>query len=395
MTEQGTGEFRRRFLKDIFIANLGAYGGPESHFGVLLAQLVVKRRYLPETDLIEMAALANLLPGPTSTQIVIFAGHKVGGPRLAFYAMLIWVLPSILLLAALSFAVDALSGTGVSVGLFRFILPLSVGFIFIAALRIGRSAVTDWFTAFLFLAGGLATYFIREPWIYPAVILGGGLLAAVFYREAGAWHRIELRPPYRFLAVFLALAALAAIIPALTQSRALNLFSEFFHYGYLVFGGGQVVVPMMYTQLVETDQVMTAGEFLAGYGLVQGLPGPMFSFCAYAGGLAARDGGVLMQVAGALAAGVAVFLPGILLAYFTYPVWASLKTVRGIRIALRGVNSVAGGMIGAVGVLLLAASGFTPENLVVVAAAMGLLATGRIPPPLIVLLALGAGFLIP
>ena len=121
----------------------------------------------------------------------------------------------------------------------------------------------------------------------------------------------------------------------------------------------------------------------------------MFSFCAYAGGLAARDGGVLTQIAGALAAGIAVFLPGILLAYFAYPVWASLKSIRGIRIALRGVNSVAGGMIGAVGLLLLAISGFTPENLVVAAATMGLMATGKIPPPLIVLLALASGLLLP
>jgi chromate transporter len=395
MTEQGTGKFRRRFLKDIWIASLGAYGGPESHLSVLMQQLVVKRRYFTETDLIEMAALANLLPGPTSTQIVISAGHKAGGPRLAFYAMLIWILPSILLLAALSFGVDALTGTGAGAGLFRFILPLSVGFIFLAALRIGRSAVADWFTAFLFLAGGVATYFIREPWIYPAVLLGGGFLAAIFYKEAGAWHRIEIRPPYRFLAAFLALAAVAAAIPLLTQDRVLNLFSDFFQYGYLVFGGGQIVVPMMYTQLVDTDQVMTAGEFLTGYGLVQGLPGPMFSFCAYAGGLAARDSGMLTQFAGALAAGIAVFLPGILLVYFAYPVWASLKSVRGIRIALRGVNSVAGGMIGAVGLLLLAKSGYTPENLVAAAATMGLLATGKIPPPLIVILALAAGLLLP
>ena len=395
MAEQGTGAFRLRFLKDIFIASLGAYGGPESHFGVLLQQLVVKKRYLTETELIEMAALANLLPGPTSTQIVISAGHKAGGPGLAFYAMLIWVLPSILLLTSLSFAVDALQETSMGPNLLKFILPLSVGFIFLAAVRIGRSAVTDRFTVFLFLAGGTATYLIREPWIYPVVLLGGGFLAALVYREKGAWHRIEIRPPYRYLIAFVALAGFSFSLPLLSQDRIPVLFSEFFRYGTLVFGGGQVVVPMMYTQLVDIDQAMTAGEFLAGYGLVQGLPGPMFSFCAYAGGLAARDGGMLVQVAAAFAAGIAVFLPGILLVYFAYPVWASLKSIQGIRTALRGVNSVAGGMIGAVGMLLLASDGFSIQNLLVAAAAMGLLATGKIPPPIIVLLALVAGVLAP
>lgn len=123
----------------------------------------------------------------------------------------------------------------------------------------------------------------------------------------------------------------------------------------LLFGGGQVVVPIMQSELVDLRNYMTNQEFLTGYGLVQGLPGPMFSFAAYAGGMASREMGVGMQVLGAAIGGVGIFLPGILLIYFVYPVWEGLKGIGAVRLALKGINAVAGGLI-AVSVVVLALS---------------------------------------
>ena len=79
---------------------------------------------------------------------------------------------------------------------------------------------------------------------------------------------------------------------------------------------------------------MTTQEFLAGYGLVQGLPGPMFSFSAYAGGMAARGSTAVFQILGALAGGIGIFLPGILLIYFVYPVWEQLKKSNIIKLSI-------------------------------------------------------------
>ncbi len=133
----------------------------------------------------------------------------------------------------------------------------------------------------------------------------------------------------------------------------LQIFESFYRYGYLVIGGGQVVVPLMYSELVEVNRYMTSQEFLTGFGLVQGLPGPMFSFSAYAGGLAARGGSAFHQILGAVAGGIAIFLPGILLIFFVYPVWEDLKEIRGIRVALRGIAPVAAGLIAVAALILM------------------------------------------
>ncbi len=139
---------------------------------------------------------------------------------------------------------------------------------------------------------------------------------------------------------------------------------------------------------------MTSQEFLTGFGLVQGLPGPMFSFSAYAGGMASRGESGLMQVFGAATAGVAIFLPGLLLIYFIYPVWEKLKEIKGIKESLNGVTAVAGGLITVAAVILMQQSGFTADHLLIMVLTVALLLTRKIPVPLIVLTVLGAGFII-
>jgi len=179
----------------------------------------------------------------------------------------------------------------------------------------------------------------------------------------------------------------------LTGNRLAILTEAFYRYGYLVFGGGQVVVPVMYSELVELRHYMSGPEFMTGYGLVQGLPGPMFSFAAYAGGMAARGSGTLYQIAGAIAGGIGIFLPGLLLIYFVYPVWEELKQIRAVRISLSGINAVAAGMITAAALVLLQASGLRADMLLATAITAALLFTRRIPAPFLVLAALAAGII--
>jgi chromate transporter len=382
-----------RFLKDVFICSLGAYGGPEAHLGVFIDQMVVRRRYLEETDLIELSALCSILPGPTSTQTIVSIGYRAGGPLLAFLTMLVWALPVLTAMTVLSFLFSFLTGHGVSANALRYVGPMAVGFIVLAAFRIGRKVVNDSLTAVLMALSALTTYFIRAPWVFPLVLVLGGAVAVLASREKSVWNRVRLSPPWRYLVVFAVLAFGGIALAELTQHRLAHIFESFYRYGYLVFGGGQVVVPVMHSELVQADAYMTTQEFLTGYGLVQGLPGPMFSFAAYAGGLAARGGSTLFQVLGAVLGGLGIFLPGLLLIYFVYPVWEGLKQIRAVRISLRGVNAVAGGLIAVSALILMKASGFRLDNLAVTAITVGLLLSRRVPAPFIVAIALGAGFL--
>lgn len=382
------------FLKDVFICSLGAYGGPEAHFGVFIDQMVTKKKYLTEEELVELVALCSILPGPTSTQAIVSMGYKSGGPILAFLTMLVWALPVLIAMTILSFLYQFLDMMHLSSDGLRFIGPMAVGFIIVATYKIGRKVITDPMTMLLMFFGGVTTYFIKAPWIFPVVLIIGGVVSILYSAETDLWNRVKLNPPWKYLIAFFALAFGGVILTLAWDNRLVQIFESFYRFGYLVFGGGQVVVPVMFSELVQVREYMTAQEFLTGYGLVQGLPGPMFSFSAYAGGMATRGGSVLYQVIGSVIGGIGIFLPGLLLIFFVYPVWENLKKIRGIKVSLRGINAVAGGLIAVAAVVLMQRSGFAIENLIVTAFTMILLLSKKIPAPIIVVLVLIAGFII-
>lgn len=384
----------RTFLKDVFICSLGSYGGPEAHFGVFTDQMVIKKHYLTEEELVELIALTGILPGPSSTQTIVAIGYKMGGPLLALLTMLVWALPVLTLMTLLSFLSQLLGNMNISQDGLRYIGPMAVGFIVVASFHIGRKVVTDKITFLLLLIGGITTYFIREPWIYPLVLILGGVVSIITSKEENLWNRVRINPPWGYLITFGIFALGGILLNFIWDNRFIHLFESFYRYGYLVIGGGQVVVPLMYSELVEVNKFMTNQEFLTGYGLVQGMPGPMFSFSAYAGGMAARGGGVATQILGAMAGGIGIFLPGLLLIYFIYPIWESLKQIKGIRVSLKGITAVAGGLVTVAAIILMQNSGFSLDNIIVMILTLVLLFTKKIPAPLIVLGVLAAGFIL-
>lgn len=382
------------FLKDVFICSLGAYGGPEAHYGVFTDQLITRKKYITEEELVEYIALTGILPGPSSTQTIVAIGYQVGGPMLAFFTMLVWALPVLTVMTLLSFLSHFLEQFNLSQDGLRYIGPMAVSFILVAAWRIGRKVVKDSVTAGLLVVAALITYLIREPWIYPLVLIAGGVVSVMTSGEENLWNRVKLNPPWGYLAAFCIFALGSLVLSFLVDHRVIQLFEKFYRYGYLVIGGGQVVIPLMYSELVDVYQYMSSQEFLTGFGLVQGLPGPMFSFSAYAGGMAVRDGSGVFQAVAAVISGIAIFLPGLLLIYFILPIWDKVKSIRGIKVSLKGVTAVAGGLITVAAVILMQRNGFAPDNLTVTALTTGLLFSKKVPAPLIVLVVLVAGFII-
>jgi len=382
------------YLKDVFICSLGAYGGPASHYGVFTDQLIEKKGYIDEEELIELVALCSILPGPTSTQTIVSIGYKVGGPLLAFLTMLVWALPVLTVMTLLSFLYQWLPEMNISTDILRFVGPMAVGFIIVAAIRIGKKVVTDSLTVGLMIFSAITTYFIRSPWVFPVVLIIGGGVAILASKEKDLWHHVKLNPPWKYFVTFGVFAIGSLVLKNIWDNHLVALFESFYRYGYLVFGGGQVVIPVMHTELVGVKAFMTNQEFLTGYGLVQGLPGPMFSFSAYAGGMAARGNSGFYQVMGSLIGGVGIFLPGLLLIYFVYPVWENMKKIKGIKVSLKGINAVAGGLISVSAIILMQRSGFAVENILVTLFTVAILWWKKLPAPLIVILALLLGALV-
>ena len=171
-----------------------------------------------------------------------------------------------------------------------------------------------------------------SPWAIPLAFIAGGVLAVLLsskQSEHGNVIAVRLPVPWGSVALFFGLLFIGLLGPYFWGSSLIETFERFYRYGYQVFGGGQEVDPCMQGELVTTAGLMSQDEFLAGFGLVQALPGPMFSFAAYAGGLCEQGGGMTHQFLGAMIGGWAIFLPGTLLLFFVYPFGEELNKFHG------------------------------------------------------------------
>jgi chromate transporter len=268
-----------------------------------------------------------------------------------------------------------------------FLAPLAAAFVGWAAWSLGRKVTTDLLTFGLW-AHGLAVVMLAEsPWAIPLAFLAGGGLAVFLDHEKPNPETsisIRLKTPWVVLGLFVGFLFIGVIGSVYSGDSLFQTFERFYRYGYLVFGGGQVVVPLMQGELVQSANLMSQDEFLAGFGLVQALPGPMFSFAAYAGGLCEQGGGWVRQFCGAMIGGWAIFLPGTLLLFFVYPFWGKLKSYPWAVKAQRGVNAVAGGLVAGVLVQILMHMNWARENAVAFVLTLGLLMGRRVPAPYIV-----------
>ena len=177
------------------------------------------------------------------------------------------------------------------------------------------------------------------------------------------------------------LPALAALVP----SHPLALASRFYRAGALVFGGGHVVLPLLRDVVVPPGWIGD-DRFLAGYGAVQAMPGPLFTFAAYLG--AAMRPGPSGWLGGALCLG-AISLPSFLLLLGVLPFWEGLRCRPPVRAALAGVNAaVVGVLLAALYTPVWTTAIATPADFALALAAFLLLVTWRVPPWLVV--ALGA-----
>src|SRR5690606_16650387 len=123
------------------------------------------------------------------------------------------------------------------------------------------------------------------------------------------------------------------------------LFENAYQYGSIVFGGGNVLIPMMYKQYVTFKQYMNAETFILGVGLQQAMPGPVFSISTYVNGMALQDMGLTGKLMGGIIGTVGIFLPGILMILFLYPIWDEMKKMPLVRRAIDGISAVSAGLV--------------------------------------------------
>jgi chromate transporter len=341
------------FLKDVALLALTAFGGPQAHLAMMFRLLVDKRRYINTAELLELQALCSLLPGPTSTQTITVIGFRLGGPNLAYLTLLVWMTPAVVLMTLAALTLSHLDPARVA-ALVQFVQPVAVGFVAFSAYRIAEKVIRTKTAVGLMVAAAMMAYFFQLPWMLPLLLVAGGAVTTVRYRKhAIIQEKKPLQVEWANFVLWLGILLGAAVLGHYTRLLPVRLFENFYRNGSLVFGGGQVLAPLLFAEFVKFKHYLTAPEFLSGLGLVQAMPGPNFSIAAYIGALAMRPaGGPGMQVLGALVGTAGIFLPGTFLIFFVIRFWDRLRQYRVVQASLEGINAVSAGLVCAATFLL-------------------------------------------
>ncbi len=392
------------FLKNVLLFTFTSFGGAQAHFALLLKYFVYNSKFITEEELLELNALAQILPGPASTQTLVGIGYKVGGLKLAILSFLIWILPSAILMTIAAISLSLLGQQAQFASITKYIQPIALGIVAYGGYRLAAKVLTSQVLIFLCIATVVGSLVLQNAYIFPIAILLGGVISSAVETpieesriRSNLFANINRNKLIYFIGVLIFLAALGAIINTTSPfSLPIRLLENFYRNGILVFGGGQVLVPLMYTEFVQTKNYLEASEFISGYALQQALPGPTFSFTSYLGALSMKKFGfdVAGQVFGGLIGVIGINLPGLILVLFIVPFWNDLKKITRIKRSLSGINAVSVGFILAAFWLLFYPMAFNWLYISIIIATFLTLNYTKINAPIIIIIGVIFGFFI-
>lgn len=378
-----------------------SFGGPLAHLGYFHEEYVQRRRWLSEAAYADLVALCQFLPGPASSQLGFSIGLLRGGLPGGLLAWLGFTLPSAVAMTFCGYGVAAigdLSHAGWLKGLKLAAVAVVAQAVWTMATRLCPDRVR---ASVALAASGIALALAANAWAQVVVLAAGGLFGWAFLRMD-----TRVQPPMSSdvaLAVpglgrkraLMALALFFVLLfglPALRSAwgnQALAVFDSFYRSGALVFGGGHVVLPLLQAETVTPGWVAN-DRFLAGYGLAQAIPGPLFTFAAYLG--TALTGPRPHGWAGAILCLGAIFLPTGLLVAGVLPFWETLRRRPNAQATLRGANAaVVGLLLAALYQPVWTSAVHSAPDFILVLAAFGLLVFWKCRPWLVVGLAAAAG----
>jgi chromate transporter len=376
---------------------------------MMMKTFVQRRRDVTEEELLDYNAFCQLLPGASSTQTLTLIGYKRGGVVLAMLTLIIWTLPACCLMGLFSFFPMQ------NATLFRFIGPMTIGFLCFAAQKAFTFSIHNTITRVILVISTIVTFlFFQAPWILPILLVSGGFVTNLSSRRIPQKGVLPKKIKWGNIWLFAIIFLLAGASSELARKnnwpvrRSLNLFENTYRFGSLVFGGGNVLMPMMYEQYVARPQSqqliqrnpniirVNKEDFYSGWGMVRAIPGPVFSVASYIGGIAMKDRGTATQIFGCIIATTGIFLPSALLVLFFFPIWHNLKKYAIVYRALEGINAVVVGIM--VGAALYMMKDLQTASwvdivlkLTVITVTWGLLNFSKLPSPVIVLIWLLAG----
>ena len=308
-----------------------AFGGSLAYISMMMDDCVEKRKWLSKDEFTEMLGITNMLPGPNATEMAIHIGCAKGGRVGGVLSGLGFTVPSFMIMLVLSWLYFQYGAVPSIAGLFYGINPVVVSIIIVTILRLGKTSITDWKLASIFLATALATYFTTTN--EAIILLAAGFVGALLYGPSLKKASVML--------MFLPFSL--PMITATVQgfSPIVQVFLEFLKAGSLMFGTGLVIIPLIGPDVVDAFGWMSRKEFFDGVTLGQATPGPVAKTAVFVGYKVAGTWGAAVAMAG-------MFLPPFVIVILLAPFFRQIRENPWLQGFLKGVKAGAVGAILAV-----------------------------------------------
>ncbi len=397
------------FLKSVFYYACTAFGGPTAHIGIMQKYFVEKRKDVTSEELFDIFSFCQLLPGPSSTQTVTLIGYKRGGWPLATLTLLIWILPAIILMILFAIAVQALNQKEYT-HILQWVQPAAIGFLAYACVKATQTSIKSFATVAIMIIACATSVLFKSPWIFPMLIIIAGVITNLSSKRIIATTTTPKKIKWSNLYLFFLIFIVAGLFSEYSRinnwalARYFNLFENFYRFGSFTWGGGHALMPALYNQFIHLPSqrglapIITQQDFLTGFGLMNCVPGPVFSVSSFIGSIICKQT-IFTQIFGGVIAGVAIFLPSILLVFFLYPIYNNLKQHVAIYRALEGIHATIVGVMWASGIVLFnyqtnQSSAIIISNLIIIGTTFLLLLYTKVPPPFIIFGAIALGFIL-
>jgi len=332
---------RLRELSLLFL-KLGtiSFGGPAAHIALIENEIVRKRRWVTRQQFLDMLGAANLIPGPTSTELAITVGYTRSGWAGLCAAGASFILPAALITGAFAWAYVRFGSLPAAAGILAGIKPAVVAVIAIAIWRLGKAAVKDAGLAALG-AVSLAAFFLH---VNPILILFGGGLIGMAVRRIGdiraagallAWpFTSDVRPrlwPSTFFSVSAVGIAAGAMAATNARPSVARIALFFLKVGAVLYGGGYVLLAFLEQGLVRQHGWLTQQQLLDAVAIGQFTPGPVLSTATFIGFILGGAPGAVVATAG-------IFLPSFLYVALLAPILFRLRQSAWMAAFLDSVN---------------------------------------------------------
>lgn len=349
------------FLRQVLILSFTAFGGPAGHLIAFIKVFVDQEKLFSKDEILHLHSFCSILPGASSTQLICLIAYIRGGYLLSILSFLIWITPvsiSMFLIATFLSNNDYFSN---SQTLFLFFEPMIISFTITAAYKLRHSHCETKKDALLLLINTLLLLlFFKHPFILPFTFILNGFISYKLRVNQSLKHpftstfKFPINRPIIFLFIVLLIGSgfMSEYSRKLetTNRYIYNIVEHNLRHGTIVYGGGDVLVPIMYEQYVSRPSAsiirrrnpdvlsLTNDQLLVGAGIIRLMPGPVFSLVSYTTPLLVKDYNFSRKSFTTIIATLAIFLPGVFIILFLYPLWRHISLNTTFALFLKGIN---------------------------------------------------------